>query len=128
MQISGSSRIDAHQKKWRMAKHSTHVRTFSDILVLDVFDGTEWHGIKCTKFKDTVQDNPWCSGVSSDMSGLVQYEDLLVLLTCLQCRCLVSPPVSQCRKGHLYCLSCKSVPNLFPQLFNLLSKTGKRSS
>ena len=49
----------------------------------------------------------WCSGVSSDMSGLVQYEDLLTLLTCLQCGCLVSPPVAQCRKGHLYCLSCK---------------------
>ena len=65
------------------------------------------------------------SGVASDCRGLVQYEDLLVVLTCLQCRCLVSPPVSQCRKGHLYCLSCKSVPNLFPQLFNLFNRNRK---
>ena len=50
------------------------------------------------------------AGVASEMEGLVQYEDLLTLLTCLQCGCLVSPPVAQCRKGHLYCLSCKWAP------------------
>ena len=59
------------------------------------------------------------------MSGLVQYEDLLSLLTCLQCRCLVSPPVAQCRKGHLYCLSCKSVQKLF--LFQISSLQNRKT-
>ena len=54
--------------------------------------------------------HPAITGVASDCRGLVQYEDLLTLLTCLQCGCLVSPPVAQCRKGHLYCLSCKWAP------------------
>ena len=58
------------------------------------------------------------SGVASDCRGLVQYEDLLTLLTCLQCRCLVSPPVAQCRKGHLYCLSCKWEPKMISTNFS----------
>merc|ERR1712130_195332 len=54
-----------------------------------------------------ISEKKQTNGVASDCRGLVQYEDLLTLLTCLQCRCLISPPVAQCRKGHLYCLSCK---------------------
>ena len=67
------------------------------------------------------------SGVASDCRGLVQYEDLLTLLTCLQCRCLISPPVAQCRKGHLYCLSCKWA--LLKDIStNYFLKTGKEIS
>merc|ERR1711971_605246 len=59
-----------------------------------------------------ISEKKQTNGVASDCRGLVQYEDLLTLLTCLQCRCLVSPPVAQCRKGHLYCLSCKKTQQL----------------
>jgi len=59
-----------------------------------------------------ISEKKQTNGVASDCRGLVQYEDLLSLLTCLQCRCLVSPPVAQCRKGHLYCLSCKKTQQL----------------
>merc|ERR1719204_3072581 len=59
-----------------------------------------------------ISEKKQTNGVASDCRGLVQYEDLLTLLTCLQCGCLVSPPVAQCRKGHLYCLSCKKSQGL----------------
>ena len=51
-------------------------------------------------------------GAPTSSTGLVQYEDMLALLTCLQCGELVSPPVVQCRKGHLYCSSCKASHHL----------------
>eukprot|EP00092_Neocalanus_flemingeri_P033361 GFUD01036276.1.p1 GENE.GFUD01036276.1~~GFUD01036276.1.p1 ORF type:complete len:266 (-),score=75.87 GFUD01036276.1:122-919(-) len=41
-------------------------------------------------------------------TGLLQYEDLLHHLTCPSCSQVVSPPVSQCRKGHLYCRDCRT--------------------
>merc|ERR1711971_763964 len=66
-----------------------------------------------------ISEKKQTNGVASDCRGLVQYEDLLSLLTCLQCRCLVSPPVAQCRKGHLYCLSCKSENTAVEQLQDL---------
>merc|ERR1712037_184332 len=59
-----------------------------------------------------ISDKKQTNGVASDCRGLVQYEDLLTLLTCLQCRCLVSPPVAQCRKGHLYCLENRKTQQL----------------
>ena len=46
------------------------------------------------------------------MAGLVKHEDMLSLLTCLHCGQLVSPPLAQCRKGHLYCASCKTAHRL----------------
>ena len=82
--------------------------------------------IPAVKLQKLSFQSPPCSGVSSDISGLVQYEDLLTLLTCLHCNCLVSPPVAQCRKGHLYCLSCKWVHKLSLQLSSLF-KIGKAS-
>ena len=40
--------------------------------------------------------------------GLLQYEDLLHHLSCSTCSTLVSPPVAQCRKGHLCCMTCRT--------------------
>ena len=41
-------------------------------------------------------------------SGKICYSDVLHLLTCPACTSLVSPPVTQCRRGHLYCSDCSS--------------------
>ena len=48
------------------------------------------------------------AGAALPSTGLICYSDLLHLLTCPACSCLVSPPVSQCRKGHLYCRDCRT--------------------
>ena len=48
------------------------------------------------------------SGVAISSTGLIQYSDLLLVLTCPSCSQAVSPPVSQCRKGHLYCRDCRT--------------------
>ena len=40
--------------------------------------------------------------------GKICYSDVLHLLTCPVCTCLVTPPVTQCRRGHLYCADCVS--------------------
>jgi len=39
--------------------------------------------------------------------GKLRYEAMLQLLTCCHCDHLASTPMSQCRKGHVYCKSCK---------------------
>ena len=41
-------------------------------------------------------------------SGKICYSDVLHLLTCPVCSLLVTPPVTQCRRGHLYCSDCSS--------------------
>ena len=41
-------------------------------------------------------------------SGKICYSDVLHLLTCPVCTSLVTPPVTQCRRGHLYCSDCSS--------------------
>ena len=41
-------------------------------------------------------------------SGKICYSDVLHLLTCPVCSSLVAPPVTQCRRGHLYCSDCSS--------------------
>ena len=41
-------------------------------------------------------------------SGKICYSDVLHLLTCPACSSLVSPPVTQCRRGHLYCSDCSA--------------------
>ena len=41
-------------------------------------------------------------------TDLIQYSPLLQLVTCPACSHVVSPPVSQCRKGHLYCSTCRT--------------------
>lgn len=38
--------------------------------------------------------------------GKICYDDVLHLLTCPMCTCLVSAPVTQCRRGHLFCRDC----------------------
>ena len=38
--------------------------------------------------------------------GKICCSDVLHLLTCPACTSLVSPPVTQCRRGHLYCGDC----------------------
>merc|ERR1711963_1225009 len=60
----------------------------------------------CEKLKIPVAERS-SSRESVNKKEEEEEEDSATLLTCLQCRCLVSPPVAQCRKGHLYCLSCK---------------------
>ena len=39
---------------------------------------------------------------------MIEYSSLLELLTCPACSQVVSLPVSQCRKGHLYCSNCRT--------------------
>ena len=48
------------------------------------------------------------SGRAIPSAGLVQYSDLLQLLSCTSCSSLISPPMAQCRKGHLYCRDCRT--------------------
>lgn len=38
--------------------------------------------------------------------GKICYDDVLHLLTCPLCTCLVSAPVTQCRRGHVFCGDC----------------------
>ena len=33
---------------------------------------------------------------------------MLTLLTCTECEQMSRPPLVQCRKGHVYCKSCKT--------------------
>ena len=44
-------------------------------------------------------------GVVREMEGVVDREGLVELITC-PCGHLCLPPVSQCRKGHIYCKEC----------------------
>ena len=44
-------------------------------------------------------------GVVREMEGVVDREGLVELITC-PCGHLCLPPVSQCRKGHIYCRDC----------------------
>ncbi|XP_076043899.1 uncharacterized protein LOC143026983 [Oratosquilla oratoria] len=41
-------------------------------------------------------------------SGLVAYGDLLKLFKCPGCQTMMTPPLHQCRKGHLVCSSCRA--------------------
>jgi len=54
------------------------------------------------------EDKEKCNGSAISSTGLICYSDLLQMLTCPSCSCMVSTPVSQCRKGHLYCKNCKT--------------------
>jgi len=52
------------------------------------------------------------SGVTKDprlvsTEGLMKYEEMLKTLKCGHCAQTTCPPLLQCRKGHLYCRSCK---------------------
>jgi len=40
-------------------------------------------------------------------AGRMKYEDMLTVLKCRHCSELTSPPLVQCRKGHIYCRACK---------------------
>ena len=44
--------------------------------------------------------------VSEGPGGKICYEDVLHLLTCPGCSSYVSAPVTQCRRGHVYCREC----------------------
>ena len=63
-------------------------------------------------FKKTLSLHESClmfsSGSTIPSAGLVQYSDLLALLSCTSCSSLISPPIAQCRKGHLYCRDCRT--------------------
>ena len=48
------------------------------------------------------------TGESVELDGKVKYEDLLQLLSCVNCTEMVDTPVSHCRKGHLCCSSCRA--------------------
>jgi len=48
------------------------------------------------------------NGEAISMEGKVKYEDLLQLLSCMGCEEMCVPPMTQCRKGHLYCQTCKA--------------------
>ena len=39
--------------------------------------------------------------------GMMKYEDMLNMLKCGECSELCTPPLVQCRKGHIYCSNCK---------------------
>ncbi|CAL4178816.1 unnamed protein product, partial [Meganyctiphanes norvegica] len=39
--------------------------------------------------------------------NLVEYEALMKLFTCPGCQILMTPPLYQCRKGHIVCATCK---------------------
>ena len=47
-------------------------------------------------------------GEAISMDGKVKYEDMLQLLSCMNCSDMCVPPVTQCRKGHIYCMNCKA--------------------
>ena len=47
-------------------------------------------------------------GETVSLEGKVNYKDLLQLLSCTSCEELCVPPITQCRKGHLYCITCKA--------------------
>ncbi|KAK4301857.1 hypothetical protein Pmani_026032 [Petrolisthes manimaculis] len=42
-----------------------------------------------------------------DVSTLVEYDDLLKLFCCPGCQGFMTPPLYQCRKGHLVCNTCR---------------------
>ena len=46
--------------------------------------------------------------VCSNMDGFLKYEDLVGLLTCVQCNKFCGPTIVQCRKGHVICKACKA--------------------
>ncbi|KAF2362309.1 Seven-in-absentia protein TRAF-like domain [Trinorchestia longiramus] len=48
-----------------------------------------------------------CNGRTGSNPTLVCYEELLKLFLCPICGQLMSPPLPQCRKGHLVCSECK---------------------
>ena len=48
------------------------------------------------------------AGEAVSMEGKVKYEDMVQLLSCMNCGEMCVPPISQCRKGHLYCITCKA--------------------
>lgn len=39
--------------------------------------------------------------------GMMKYEDMLTVLKCGSCSETSTPPLIQCRKGHIYCRNCK---------------------
>lgn len=55
----------------------------------------------CQEYESKFNDNI----ISSE--GKLRYEAMLQLLTCCHCDRLASTPMCQCRKGHVYCKSCK---------------------
>lgn len=40
--------------------------------------------------------------------GRMKYTDMLTVLQCRHCSTTCTPPLVQCRKGHMYCRSCKA--------------------
>ena len=58
--------------------------------------------------RERERENKEKVGVRVGGSGKICYSDVLHLLTCPACTNLVSPPVTQCRRGHLYCSDCSS--------------------
>ena len=51
----------------------------------------------------------YISGTAKMISteGMMKYEDMLNMLKCGECCELCTPPLVQCRKGHIYCSNCK---------------------
>jgi len=48
------------------------------------------------------------TGEMIDIDGRINEESLLQVLSCVQCSELCAPPLTQCRKGHLYCSECRA--------------------
>ncbi|XP_018020709.2 uncharacterized protein LOC108677068 [Hyalella azteca] len=48
-----------------------------------------------------------CNGSIGGDPSLIAYEELLKLFLCPGCQMLMSPPLPQCRKGHIVCSQCK---------------------
>merc|ERR1712106_252804 len=59
-------------------------------------------------FPKTEKTQQNLSGPTPPSTDLIQYSPLLQLVTCPVCSHVVSPHVSQCRKGHLYCSTCRT--------------------
>ena len=50
-------------------------------------------------------------GESISSEGKIDEESLLKVLSCVQCDQFCCPPLTQCRKGHLYCEDCRTSNN-----------------
>jgi len=48
------------------------------------------------------------TGEMINIDGRIEEDSLLQVLSCVQCSELCAPPLTQCRKGHLYCSDCRA--------------------
>lgn len=83
-------------------EHDTDQPTTLPILRVAGHEGTkQQRREKQRENKDKVNGN-----VSEGPGGKICYDDVLHLLTCPSCSSHVSAPVTQCRRGHVYCRDC----------------------